>query len=398
MNVLSKLAVIVVAAGGGQRARRFAGDRAKQYRKVGGKPVLAHALEALLEQDCVDLVLPVIGDGHQEFYDGLGLGHKKLLPPVVGGAERQQSTYAGLLALEEFSPDLVLVHDAARPFVAPETLGHIRTALQRHDGALPVLPLGDTIKRSADGVVIEATEDRRQLWAAQTPQGFDFEKLLVAHRRAADRPEAFTDDAAVAEWAGLDVVMVPGSPGAFKITTNEDFARAAAVIAEEKPMETRVGTGLDIHQFEPGDKVRLGGVDFAHDAGLKGHSDADAALHVLTDALLGALAEGDIGTHFPPGEVEWKNAASEVFLSFAAGRVRARGGRIVHLDLTIVCEAPKIGPKTSKVQQSIAKICKISESRVSVKATTSEKLGFVGRKEGLMTMGAATIELPRGDD
>lgn len=398
MNGRSRLGVIVVAAGEGRRARRFHRDIPKQYRAIGGKAVLAHAIEFFLKQDCIELVLPVIGGGHKELYEGLDLAHEKLLAPVFGGAERQQSTLFGLQALEELAPEHVLIHDAARPFIATETLTNICKALETHDGALPVLPLGDSIKRSADGITVQASENRNQLWAAQTPQGFVFKKLLAAHRRASSQPEPFTDDAGIAQWAGLDVVMVPGSAAAFKITAEEDFIRAGAVIKEGKPMETRVGTGLDIHAFEPGDKVVLGGVEFAHEASLKGHSDADAALHVLTDALLGALAEGDIGSHFPPNEAKWKDTSSEVFLSFAAERVRARGGRIVHLDLTIVCEAPKIAPKSGKVQQNIAKICGISPKRVSVKATTSEKLGFIGRKEGLMSMGAATIEVPRGED
>ncbi|HHG89872.1 MAG TPA: bifunctional 2-C-methyl-D-erythritol 4-phosphate cytidylyltransferase/2-C-methyl-D-erythritol 2,4-cyclodiphosphate synthase [Devosia sp.] len=398
MNENPSIAVIVVAAGTGTRAERHTGELPKQYRALGGKAVLAHAVEAFFMEEDVNWVLPVINPDHGELFDALGLEDTKLLAPVHGGKERQASCLAGLEALETLAPDLVLLHDAARPIVASETIAAIKQALQSHHGALPVLPVTDTIKRSFDGARIEATEDRNQLWAAQTPQGFRFARILSAHRKAAKQQSEFTDDAAIAEWAGLDVVLVPGHENTFKITLPQDFVRAEMMIGQMKNYETRVGSGLDIHQFESGDNVRLGGVDFPHDAKLKGHSDADAALHVLTDALLGALAEGDIGTHFPPGDKKWKNASSDVFLSFAAERVLARGGRISHLDLTIVCEAPKIGPKSTKIRQIVAKICKISENRVSVKATTSEKMGFIGREEGLMTMATATIELPREDD
>jgi len=398
MNKSAKIATIVVAGGGGSRARRHEGDCPKQYRLLGGRAVLAHTLDAFLQLDLIDLVLPVIGAGHEKFYERLKLGHDKLLPAVFGGPERQNSSLAGLLALKEHDPDYVLIHDAARPFVDRKTVARICRALKTHHGAVPVLPLSDTIKRSSDGISIEGTENRAHLWAAQTPQGFVFDALLAAHENAASQPSPFSDDAGVAQWAGLDVVMVAGHKQSFKITTDEDFARAEAILQRSSQMETRVGSGLDIHQFEAGDNVRLGGVDFPHTAKLKGHSDADAALHVLTDAVLGALAEGDIGSHFPPGDPKWKNASSEVFLSFAAGRVKARGGRIVHLDLTIVCEMPKIGPKAREVKQNIANICQISPERVSVKATTSEKMGFVGRGEGLMTLGSATIEVGRGED
>ncbi len=389
------IAAVIVAAGAGTRAECHEGALPKQYCTIAGIPVLSHAIKAFLNDDNIEFVQPVIAPEHDGHFSALGLTNPKLLKPVYGGAQRQASCLAGLEALTGLAPDLVLLHDAARPFVAPETIAAIALALQSHDGALPALPVTDTIKRSADGSSIETTEDRTKLWAAQTPQGFRFEKILSAHRKAANHRGTFTDDAAIAEWAGLDVVLVPGDQNSFKITTPPDFEHAEMVIGQMTDMETRVGSGLDIHQFEPGNNVRLGGIDFPHDAKLMGHSDADAALHVLTDALLGALAEGDIGTHFPPGDAKWKNAPSDIFLHFAAERVLGRGGRISHLDLTIVCEAPKIAPKSTKIRQNIAKICQISESRVSVKATTSEKMGFIGRKEGLMTLATATIELPR---
>ncbi len=399
MDKNKKIAVIVVAAGSGSRARRHNGDIAKQYRLLGNKAVLAHALDGFLQLDMIDIVLPVIGAGQEKLYERIKPDDAKLLPAIIGGPTRQQSSLAGLLALKEHNPDYVLIHDAARPFVDKETVARVCQALTTHHGALPVLPVSDTIKRSTDGRKIEATENRDHLWAAQTPQGFVFKPLLAAYIKAKAKPSlCFGDDAGLAQWAGLDVVLVPGNEKTFKLTSALDFARAGSFLQGSSQMETRVGSAIDIHQFEPGDKVRLGGVDFAHAAKLKGHSDADAALHVLTDAILGALAEGDIGTHFPPSNDKWKNAASEVFLRFAMERVTARGGRIVHLDLTIVCEKPKIGPKASEVKHNIANICAISPQRVSVKATTAEKMGFIGREEGLMTLASASIEVPRGED
>ncbi len=396
MSVSSRLAVVVVAGGSGQRASRHHGDLPKQYRMVGGQAVLARCLEGFLRCPDVDLVVPVIGRDHQGFYEALKLEDDRLLPPVTGGADRQTSTLHGLRALASHSPDLVMVHDGARPFVSSALIGRVLAALEEHGGALPALPVTDTLKRSDDGRRILRTEDRSTLWAAQTPQGFSYPALLAAHERLAQTNDGqFTDDGAIAQWAGMDVVLVPGEHENFKITTGADFARARSMSGDRKDMETRVGTGLDIHQFEPGERVRLGGVDIPHRAKLKGHSDADAALHVLTDALLGALAEGDIGTHFPPGEAKWKGEPSDTFLRFAASRVRARGGRIVHLDLTIVSEAPKISPVATRIRQNIAEICDIPVSRVSVKATTAEKLGFLGRGEGLLASGAATIEVPR---
>ncbi|VAW15608.1 2-C-methyl-D-erythritol 4-phosphate cytidylyltransferase [hydrothermal vent metagenome] len=399
MKNQTKIAVIMVAGGGGSRARGHTGDMAKQYYMLGGKPVLAHALDQFLKMDLIDLVLPVIGAGHKELYDSLQLASAKLLPAIIGGNTRQKSSMAGLVALKEHQPDYVLIHDAARPFVEREVVVRVCQALTKHQGAVPVLPVSDTIKRSSDGINIETTENRAHLWAAQTPQGFVFNDLVAAYEKAQDEDLLdFSDDAGLAQWAEMDVVMVAGHQQTFKITNARDFERAEFFLRGEGQMETRVGTGIDIHQFETGDNVRLGGVDFAHTAKLKGHSDADAALHVLTDAILGALAEGDIGTHFPPGDPKWKDASSEVFLSFAASRVKARGGRIINLDLTIVCEKPKIGPKASEVQHNIARICALSPLRVSVKATTSEKMGFIGRSEGLMTLSTATIEVPRGED
>ena len=385
------IAVVIVAAGTGERI----GGVPKQYRSLAGKPVLARTIEAFTHRRDIGWVLPVIHRDHESRYAELGLPPPTLPPPAAGAPPRQGSVLRGLEALAPYAPDLVLIQDAARPLVDDAVIDGVVAALGR--AALPVLPVTDTIKRSGDGVVVSATEDRRQLYAAQTPQGFDYATILDAHRRAASGPEEFTDDAAIAEWAGVGVVLTPGSPRNIKLTRPEDFERAERLLLEGKTMETRTGSGFDVHPFEPGDAVWLGGVSIPHTARLKGHSDADAALHALTDALYGALGEGDIGSFFPPSDPQWKGVSSSTFLRHAASLVAERGGRIVNLDLTIVCEAPRIGPHVLEMKAAIAEACGIAASRVAVKATTSEKLGFTGRGEGLMAMATASIELPRED-
>lgn len=382
--------MIVVAAGSGTRI----GGLPKQYRPLAGTPVLARTLDAFLRHEAVTLVLPIINAAHGAAFAALGLAHAKLLPPVAGGASRQASVLAGLEALVPHAPDLVLIHDAARPLVGAEIISGVIAALG--EAALPVLPVTDTIKRSDDGRTASATLDRTMLWAAQTPQGFAFNAILDAHRRAAAEPNPFTDDAAIAEWAGLEVVLTPGSSRNFKLTHAEDFERAERLIGGTM-METRVGTGFDVHQFEPGDAVWLGGVRIPHQAKLKGHSDADAALHALTDALYGALGAGDIGTHFPPSDPRWQGTASVLFLRHAAGLVAERGGRIVNLDLTIVSEAPKIAPHAAAMKAVIGEACGVAPARIAVKATTNEQMGFIGRGEGLTALATATLELPRED-
>lgn len=383
------IAVIVVAAGVGERV----GGGPKQYRLLGGKPVLIRSLMAFLGREDISAVVPVIHPEHTELFSALGVAHPKLWAPVIGATSRQGSVLAGLEALAARVPDLVLIHDAARPLVDNAVIDGVVAALG--DAALPVLPVTDTIKRSDDGRHVSGTEDRHRLFAAQTPQGFDFAKILGAHRLAASRSD-FTDDAAIAEWAGMSVTLTKGATNNLKLTNAEDFARAERLLGGSK-METRVGTGFDVHPFEAGDAVWLGGVKIAHTSRLQGHSDADAALHALTDAIYGALGEGDIGTFFPPSDPQWKGAASSVFLRHAAGLVVARGGRIVNLDLTIVCEAPRIAPHVPAMKSAIALTCGIAASRIAVKATTSEKLGFTGRREGLMALGTATVEVPRED-
>lgn len=389
------IAAIVVAAGRGERASANGDAEPKQYRLLGGTPVLSRTVAALLDIEAIGWVLPVIHVEHRERYALLALGDPRLLPPVIGGANRQVSVLAGLEALGAHMPDLVLVQDAARPLIERALVEAVIAALTSHEAALPVIPVTDTIKRSNDGQTVAATEDRHRLFAAQTPQGFRFPQILAAHRDAARLPRDFTDDAAIAEWAGMIVALTPGSTRNIKLTLPEDFARAERLIGRDRPMETRIGTGFDVHPFEAGDAVWLGGVKIAHKQKLKGHSDADVALHALADAIYGALGEGDIGTHFPPSDPRWKGAASSIFLQHATRMVADRGGRIVNLDVTIVCEAPRIGPHVAMMKQTVAGICGISASRVAIKATTSERLGFTGREEGVVAMAAASVELPR---
>lgn len=391
------IAVIVVAAGKGERAGLDGNIIPKQYRSLLGIPVLSRTIAAFLAHAQVSQVIAVINDEHRQQYDALGLEDVRLLSPVAGGASRQASVLEGLKALAPLRPDLVLIQDAARPFATTELIGSVITALQQADGALPTLPITDTIKRSRDGHEVTGTEDRRQLSAAQTPQGFRFGQIFSAHMRAGNVRRDFTDDAEIAEWAGLRVAMVKGDPDNIKITHPQDFVRAEHILLGDARMETRIGTGYDVHSFEPGDAVWLGGVRIPHHSKLNGHSDADVALHALTDAILGAIGEGDIGVHFPPSDPQWKGAASSIFLKHAGDLVARAGGRIVNCDVTIVAEAPKISPHAPAMCAAIAETLGISVRRVAVKATTNEKLGFIGREEGIVAMASASVEMPRGE-
>lgn len=392
------VAVVVVAAGRGERAGSAGDTVPKQYRSVGGQAILARTVEAFVSQPNVSWVLPVIHPEHEQRYAALGLGgDERLLAPVHGGSTRQGSVLAGLKALAPLKPDLVLIQDAARPFVPAALIESVIDSLGAAQGALPTLPVTDTIKRSLDGAEVVGTEDRRLLHAAQTPQGFRFGQIFSAHMRAASVRREFTDDAEIAEWAGLRVVMVPGHRDNIKITHPDDFARAERIISGDTRMETRIGTGYDVHHFTDGDAVWLGGVEIPHNKRLMGHSDADVALHALTDALLGAIGEGDIGIHFPPSDPQWKGARSTVFLRHAGDLVAQRGGRIVNVDVTIVCEAPKIAPHAAAMQGVIGEALGLSTNRIAIKATTNEKLGFIGREEGIVAMASASVEVPRVD-
>ncbi len=387
---------LIVAAGTGERA---GGGLPKQYRSLGGVAVLRRAVLAFHRHPRIDAVRVMIADGHRAFYDaavaGLSLG-----PPVIGGPERQASVRNGLESLVVETPERVLIHDAARPLIPGAVIDRVLDALDRHPAALPALAVADTLKRGADGMTA-GTVDRGGLWRAQTPQGMRFDLILDAHRQAAEAATTVTDDAALMEWAGHAVALVPGSEDAMKITHPEDFAMAERLLAGA--METRVGTGFDVHRLGGKaaggiDGVALGGLVIPHDRALIGHSDADVALHALTDALLGALGDGDIGSHFPPSDPQWKGAASDRFLADACRRVRDAGGAIRHLDLTVICERPKVGPHRDAMRARIAEICGVPVSRVSVKATTTERLGFAGRGEGIAAQAAATIALPSADD
>lgn len=391
------IAVIIVAAGKGERASRDGAMVPKQYRPIGGRPVLSWTIESFLGLPHITSVTTVIHPDHADRYAALAPADARVLPPVLGADTRQASVLGGLKSLAPSRPDLVLIHDAARPFAPHSIIGDVITALDQYDGALPALPVTDTIKRSLDGRHIVATEDRNQLAAAQTPQGFRFGQIFSAHMRASTIRRQFTDDAEIAEWAGLRVAMVMGDAENFKITHPEDFARADRIITGDNPMETRVGTGFDVHSFEPGDAVWLGGVKIPHHKKLNGHSDADVALHALTDAILGAIGEGDIGVHFPPTDMQWRGMASTVFLKHAGQLVADAGGRIVNLDVTIVCEAPRIAEHVPAMRDVIGATLGLSTSRIAIKATTSERLGFTGREEGIVAMASASVELPRGD-
>lgn len=389
------IAALIVAAGRGSRAG--AGDP-KQYRLVGGTTVLGRVLSLFGAHETIDRILVVTHPDDQGFYARVSAAlepaaREKLIAPVSGGATRQASVAAGLERLAEIgAPDLVLVHDAARPFLTPGLIDRAVAAARETGAAIPGVAVVDTIKRIDDAGRVLETPPRASLRAVQTPQAFRFATLREAHRaaRAAGRDD-FTDDGALMEWAGTPVLVFPGEEGNIKLTRPTDFA---ATREGEAGMITRLGTGFDVHAFAAGDHVWLGGVRIPHDRGVLAHSDGDVVLHALTDALLGALAEGDIGTHFPPSDPKWKSASSDRFLAFAAERVRARGGVIDLLDATILAETPKVGPHREAMREAIARAADIPMSRVSIKATTTEKLGFTGRREGIAAQAAATIRLP----
>jgi 2-C-methyl-D-erythritol 4-phosphate cytidylyltransferase / 2-C-methyl-D-erythritol 2,4-cyclodiphosphate synthase len=385
-----KTAALIVAAGQGTRA---GGPIPKQYAPVGGRPVLAWTIAAFQEHPAVHLVQVVIAAPDAKAYAAAvsGLG-PKLLPAVNGGSTRQASVRAGLLALASHQPDQVLIHDAVRAFVSADTISRVLARLADSAAAVAAVALTDTLKRSGpDGLVVE-TLDRANLWRAQTPQAFRFADIRAAHDAAAGAGHAATDDAAIAEWAGLAVTLVPDSAENTKITTAEDLAMAERRVAAAA-RDVRTGSGFDVHRLVAGDHVWLCGVRIPHSQGLEGHSDADVALHALTDALLGCIGDGDIGVHFPDSDPRWKGAASHIFLAEAGRRVREAGGRISNVDVTLLCEAPRIGPYREAMRARVAAILGIEISRVGVKATTTEGLGFLGRKEGIAALAGATVVL-----
>lgn len=393
-------AALIVAAGRGTRAAGAAGVP-KQYALLAGAPVLAHTLKAFTSHPAIDVVQVVIHADDRELYGAsTGEPHGKLLPPTPGGATRQDSVRAGLAALAAHRPSHVLIHDAARPFVSHDVLDRILAALATHPAVLAAEPVADTLKRATAEGTVAGTVDRAGLWRAQTPQAFAFAAIGALHDRAvAAGRHDFTDDAGLAEWAGTPVLLVEGSSRNTKITTAEDLRMAERLMstdhqAAQVAMEPRSGTGFDVHRFEAGDAVWLCGVRIPHTHKLEGHSDADVGLHALTDAVLGAIGDGDIGQHFPPSDPKWKGAASHLFLEDAARRVAERGGRIVNVDVTLLCEAPRVGPHRDAMRAAVARMLGIDIGRVGVKATTTEGLGFTGRREGIAAMAAASVLLP----
>lgn len=378
---------IIVAAGAGLRA---GGGVPKQYRDVAGKPLLRHAVERLLGHPAITGVSVVINPECRPLYDDAVAG-LALAEPIAGGMTRQESVRAGLEALAANPPEIVLVHDAARAFVPDAVIDALVAAFADPgvDGACPALPQIDSLRRGEEGC-FSGSVDRDNLWRVQTPQAFRFPALLAAHR--AGVPGA-TDEVAIALAAGLNVAVTPGDERAFKVTEPDDFAKAEAMTT----YSSRAASGFDVHKFGPGDHVWLCGVQVPHDHGLIGHSDADAGLHALTDALLGTIAAGDIGDHFPPSDERWRGAASDQFLAHAATLVRARGGIIDHVDVTLICERPKVGPHRDAMRARIAAILGLGIDRVSVKATTTEKLGFTGRQEGIAAQAMASVRMPEAE-
>lgn len=376
---------LIVAAGRGQRA---GGGVPKQYRMLAGQSVLRRSCTAFLEHPWIASVRVVINPDDRAGYDE-ATAQLALLPPVPGGATRHESCRNGLDALADDPPRIVLIHDAARPLVTRPVIDRVLGALATAPAAIPAVPVSDTVKKAGPGNHVAATIPRDGLWRAQTPQGFAYSAILDAHCRVDSRD--LLDDAAVAEAAGIPVVLVAGSEDNIKITHEEDFRRAEALLSDQG--DIRVGTGFDVHRFVEGDGLNICGFWVSHDRGVAGHSDGDVALHALTDAILGTLGDADIGAHFPPSEPRWRDADSSLFLQHAISLVAARGGEVRHLDVTVICEAPKIGPHREAMRARIADIAGIDISRVSVKATTSEGLGFTGRGEGIAAQAAATVRL-----
>ena len=384
MGAGGRTVALVVAAGTGSRA---GGEAPKQYRTLGGKALLAHALDHLAAAGLTDLRV-VIGPGQEALYRE-AIGGRALPSFVLGGAERQDSVRAGLETIAaEGGAARVLIHDAARPFLPRAVAARLFEALETHAAAVPVLPVADTLARGG-GALGEAV-DRSGLLRVQTPQAFRFEPILAAHRGWSGG--VATDDAQVARAAGLEVATVAGDPALDKLTFEEDFGRAEERLARR--MVTRTGFGFDVHAFAEGEALWLGGVRVPHERGLKGHSDADVVLHAVTDAILGAAGAGDIGDHFAPTDPQWRGAASSRFVEHARALVETAGGRIDHVDVTIVCEAPRIGPHREPMRERLAALLRLPFEAVSIKATTTERLGFTGRGEGMACQAVATLRLP----
>jgi len=402
---MATAAALIVAAG---RGHRVGGPLPKQYRQLAGCSVLRHSVQRFATHPGIDRVRVVINPADRPLYDEAvhdsgNPADAALLAPIAGGETRQESVRNGLESLAESPPDLVLIHDGARPLVSAAVIDGALDALAGHDGALPALAVSDSLKRATPGsILIAGAVPREGLWRAQTPQGFRYSAILDAHRAAAGR--ALTDDAAVAEQAGLSVALTPGDEDNLKITTERDFARAERILAAqgtrdldatpEAAFETRVGMGLDVHRFGPGDHLMLGGIAVAHTQGVVSHSDGDVVLHAIVDALLGAMAAGDIGTHFPPSDETWRDADSARFVAHALKLLAERSGRLGHVDVTVICQRPRIGPHRAAMLARLSDVLGLEPARISLKATTTERLGFTGRGEGIAAQAVATVRLP----
>lgn len=369
----------------------------KQYLPLAGASILRHSILAFLNHPKIDDVICVIHPDDFTLYEEAVIG-LDLLNPVFGGKTRQESVHNGLTALREYNPAKILIHDAVRPFVSKQIISGVLEKLETHQAVIPAIAVEDTIKKYSDGK-IEWTLERQDLWRAQTPQGFIYEDILNAH--SAFKDLNFTDDAALNEYAGIPVAIIPGSQNNFKITTKEDYERAkkiAALLNEKVKEETRMGLGYDVHRFRERKKgednfIRICGVDIKHDKKIEAHSDGDVAIHALMDAMLGAIAEGDIGEHFPPTDVKWKNADSREMLKTINHLVAKKGGKIINVDITIICETPKISKLKEAMKESLQKILNLSKDRINIKATTTEKLGFIGRSEGLAAEAVVGVKM-----
>ncbi|MCF7645610.1 bifunctional 2-C-methyl-D-erythritol 4-phosphate cytidylyltransferase/2-C-methyl-D-erythritol 2,4-cyclodiphosphate synthase [Bacillus subtilis] len=396
---LIRTAAVIVAAGRGERAGQST-EGPKQYRRIGGQAVLAHTLRTFLACEQISPVVVVIhADDHDLYHAALARAEIDVsrLNLVTGGPTRQESTRLGLLALQDDAPDYVMIHDGVRPFITQDLLKRIMIALHPQTGVLPALAVSDTLKQAGGDALVTKTVPRAGLFAAQTPQSFPFAPILDAHNAAfALGRTDFTDDAAIAEWQSIPVRVVEGSADNTKITWAKDIEMADQRLRQDIVAfpDIRTGNGYDVHSFEPGDHVWLCGVKIPHDFKLNGHSDADVALHALTDALLATRGAGDIGTHFPPSDPQWKGAASRQFVEFAVKTVREAGGRIANADITLMAEEPKIGPHREAMTAELADMLGVSADRVSVKATTNEKMGFVGRKEGIASIVTVSVIYP----
>jgi 2-C-methyl-D-erythritol 4-phosphate cytidylyltransferase/2-C-methyl-D-erythritol 2,4-cyclodiphosphate synthase len=395
-KIISKTAAVIVAAGRGERAGQSV-EGPKQFRRIGGEAVLARTLRAFIDCPLVDKIVVVIHpDDHLLYERAVPESHDDVIV-VTGGPTRQESTRLGLLALKDHAPHYVMIHDGVRPFITQGLLERIVGNLTPEEGVLPALAVSDTMKQWAIDGTVKTTVPRAGLFAAQTPQTFPYVPILDAHEKAfAIRRTDFTDDAAIAEWQGLAVRIIEGSADNTKLTWAKDIEMADKLLRQDHAAfpDIRTGNGYDVHSFEPGDHVTLCGVKIPHEAKLNGHSDADVALHALTDALLATRGAGDIGTHFPPSDPQWKGAASRIFIEHAAKIVREAGGRIANVDVTLISEAPKVGPHRAAMTEALCDMLGIAADRVSIKATTNEKLGFVGRREGIAAIATATVIYP----